>query len=87
MTQRELFGKHSEPVTPIAAPPEDRQRLGGQNAAILERLRKGPASNAELAALSLKYTARISDLRAAGHRIASRRVSGGTFVYTLLGGS
>ena len=49
--------------------PIDEPRLRGQNAAILERLKKGPASNVELSNMSLKYTSRISDLRAAGHVI------------------
>ena len=47
----------------------ERARLATQCNRILARLREGPASNADLAALSLKYTSRISDLRAAGHRI------------------
>lgn len=33
---------------------------------ILDRLRQGPATNTELASIALKYTSRISDLRAAG---------------------
>lgn len=41
-------------------------RLKGQNLRILERLQEGPASNKELAQISLKYTSRISDLRAKG---------------------
>ncbi len=45
---------------------EERPRLTGQNAAILVRLRQGHATNAELAAISLKYTSRVSDLRVAG---------------------
>ncbi|NLX57310.1 MAG: hypothetical protein GXY58_19545 [Planctomycetaceae bacterium] len=47
----------------------ERPRLTGQNAAILERLKRGPATNRELAAISLKYTSRISDLRAAGYDV------------------
>jgi len=45
------------------------RRLNAQCRAIIERLRQGPASNAELAEISLKYTARISDCRQAGHQI------------------
>ena len=41
-------------------------RLSNQCRAILERLQRGPATNNELAAISRKYTGRISDLRAAG---------------------
>lgn len=44
-----------------------RPRLSRQCLAILERLKQGPATNLELAGLGiLKYTGRISDLRAAG---------------------
>ena len=44
-------------------------RLGRQCAAILARLNRGPATNADLAVISLKYTSRISDLRAAGFQV------------------
>ena len=49
--------------------PADVKRLTGQNAAVLSRLRAGPATNAELAAIALKYTSRISDLRKAGFTV------------------
>ena len=52
-----------------AAPTEAQPRLSAQCQRILERLRQGPATNRELARIALKYTSRISDLRAAGHRI------------------
>jgi len=61
----------------------DVPRLTGQNAAILARLQRGPATNRELAEISLKYTSRTSDLRAAGYRIACVRGPGGLSVYTL----
>lgn len=48
---------------PRAAPVETKRRLNGQCGRILYRLRQGPATNVELAEISLKYTARISDLR------------------------
>lgn len=52
--------------------------------AILARLRRGPATNAQLAALSLKYTGRISDLRALGHDIrCERQGDDGTTTYML----
>lgn len=65
---------------------EEKPRLRGQCLAILERLRQGPATNRELAAISLKYTGRISDLRRAGYAIPAPeedRVSGHA-VYRLL---
>jgi hypothetical protein len=44
-------------------------RLSRQCKLILERLQEGRASNSELAQRALKYTGRISDLRAAGYVI------------------
>ena len=64
-------------------PPADVPRLTGQNAAILAQLQHGPATNAMLARLSLKYTSRISDLRAAGYRIKCERMDRGLTIYTL----
>ena len=61
----------------------DVRRLTGQNAVILRRLQRGPATNDELIGISRKYTSRISDLRAAGHRITCERQGGGLTVYRL----
>lgn len=36
---------------------------------ILERLRAGSATNGELSTLALKYTSRVSDLRASGYDV------------------
>jgi guanylate kinase len=47
----------------------EQRRLTGQSLRILERLRQGPATNRELAAISLKYTSRNSDLRKAGYDV------------------
>ena len=46
--------------------PEEAPRLSRQCRDILMRLRQGTATNSELAGIALKYTGRISDLRAAG---------------------
>ena len=62
---------------------QDITRLTGQNAAILRRLRAGPATNDELIGISRKYTSRISDLRAAGFVIEATRLGGGLFEYRL----
>jgi len=64
-------------------PPEDQPRLSRQCALILERLRQGPATNAELAGTSLKYTSRVSDLRRAGYAIDCERLKDGLTRYTL----
>lgn len=55
-------------------------RRGSQKYAVLERLTQGPASNVELAGLCLKYTGRISDLRAEGYpiRCVRQRDTGAT---------
>jgi hypothetical protein len=50
----------------------EQRRLGRQCLAILARLEaagEAGVTNAELAEISIKYTGRISDLRAAGHQI------------------
>ena len=62
---------------------QDRPRLRGQNATILARLKRGPATNAELAGISLKYTSRISDIRAAGYCVTCERGENGLNVYRL----
>ena len=68
-----LFDRmNPEPVLPRdthVIDPAECKRLSGQSRRILTRLQQGPASNAELAAISLKYTSRISDLRAAGYHV------------------
>lgn len=61
MNQLELaFRPLDSQVTECEAP-----RLSRQCAAILALLRQGPATNRQLADLSLKYTSRISEVRAA----------------------
>jgi hypothetical protein len=64
---------------------EERPRLTGQNATILERLRRGTATNRELAEIALKYSGRISDLRAAGYnvQVVSRDYKTGLTMYEL----
>jgi hypothetical protein len=44
-------------------------RLTGQRAKIIERLQAGPASNAELTAIAMRYSARIHELRKCGYDI------------------
>ncbi len=88
--QRTMFVEwiHSELTTPPTdhhVTSADTPRLTGQNASILERLKRGPATNRELAGISLKYTSRVSDLRAAGYRIQCEHGPGGLNTYTLEG--
>jgi hypothetical protein len=63
-------------------------RRVSQKGKLLDRLLAGPATNVELAQLCIKYTGRISDLRADGWDIACvRQTEEGVTVYTLRGKS
>lgn len=68
MTQPDLFIDGLETIA-VAGPSDAKPRLSRQAVAILQRLKRGPASNRELSTLSLKYTSRISDLRANGYAV------------------
>ena len=68
MKQPMLFDLPERPLE-VRGPAEARPRLGQQAARILARLERGPVSNRELADISLKYTGRISDLRANGYHV------------------
>lgn len=72
------------PTDPHVNSLADVERLTGQNLAILQRLRNGPATNGELAAIALKYTSRISDLRKHGVKIEAKREEHGIVTYRLL---
>lgn len=58
-------------------------RLSRQCEEILTLLKAGPVSNRALSGIALKYTSRISDLRAAGYNIQARvdRVTGLTMYH------
>lgn len=88
--QRDLFERFREPLLdPQPCDPHvleaDKQRLSGQCQVILDLLRAAPRTNVELAAVSLKYTSRVSDLRAAGYDVMCDRSKGGTTLYRLGG--
>ena len=51
-------------------------RLHSQTGRIITRLRRGPATNYELARIALKYTGRISELRRRGYKITCRKLEG-----------
>ena len=85
--QLDLFDRKT-PTPPPTDPnviESDEHRLTGQNARILEMLQEGAVTAAELSAIALKYTSRISDLRKAGYRITCHRIDGGNNVYRLEG--
>lgn len=63
----------------------DHKRLSRQCAAIIARLRRGPATNRELSEIALKYTSRISDCRDAGFNIPEpEQLGGGLTRYRLV---
>lgn len=71
---------------PVLSFGDDKDALEGQAAAILALLkerRSVGAMNHELAEISLKYTSRISDLRAQGYKVLCERQAGRTFRYRL----
>lgn len=82
------FNHHAKPAplarANVSVPAKDRKRVETQADRILALLREGPRTSADLAAAALKYTCRIEELRKAGHEIECRRISGGTFLYTLI---
>jgi hypothetical protein len=64
--------------------PEARPRLSRQSREVLERLRKGPASNADLAAITHRFGGRIWDLRKARCVIQTEQdARSGLATYTL----
>ena len=74
-TQGLLFDP--KPLLPSPAlPREERARLNRQAEAVLARLRRGPATNVELNEIAFRYSARIEELRKAGHRIEREPVAG-----------
>jgi hypothetical protein len=59
------------------------RRAMSASARILARLQQGPALIYELAAITLKFTQRISDLRKAGYVVRCSENAEGYSVYTL----
>lgn len=60
-------------------------RLSRQSSAILERLRRGPATNTELIVMAQRFGARLHDLRKAGYQISTNLIDteNGIYLYTL----
>ena len=68
MQQLSLFDRVIEPQDPKVAE-QAKPRLSRQCQAILARLRRGSANNAELGTIAMRFSARIFDLRKAGFKI------------------
>ena len=96
MNQQSLFDEPSyqptgavagRPLAARSAPIDDQTRLTGQNEVIYRLLAEAPRTNQELAAISLKYTSRVSDIRkwlkASGGSITCSRIGGGLTLYTM----
>jgi hypothetical protein len=62
----------------------DAPRLNRQCLAILARLRQGPATNAELSAIALRFGGRLFELRKAGAEIETAKGTGGLVTYRLV---
>ena len=78
------------PMKPPPKPPDillpvERKRLGKQQERILARLAWGRTSNAELARIAIRYSARIKELKDRGHdiRLVQRDHATGLTVYAL----
>lgn len=80
-----LPAQHDNP-TAIAAAVELREsgRDVNHRDRILALLRDGPKTGNELAEVTRRYSARIKELRTAGHRILSVNLGGGTWLFKLL---
>jgi hypothetical protein len=61
----------------------DSVRLNRQCHAILARLRQGPATNAELSQIALRFGGRLFEIRKAGAQIVTDKQAGGLVVYSL----
>ncbi len=84
-----LFDGAAERNQPPAIPlnstvgPSDVVRLSDQHHAILARLRQGPATGPQLAAIAIRYSARLNELKAL-HPWLKRPIGGGQWEYRLV---
>ncbi len=88
--QQYMFFDTPRPATslPAATKPNivvaNRRRLSSQNKQILERLKRGPATNRELNRIVFRYSARIFELRGHGYDITTTQVKRGLWTYKLI---
>lgn len=83
--QPSLFDEAGQPS--ILQDPTQGKRLTRQQAAILERLKQGPATNMELIPISTRFSSRIHELRKVGWLIDTDYLNkaNGLTQYTLKG--
>ena len=79
--QQTMFNFDAETQPVERAPIQPKRQT--QAAKILARLQQGSATNIELNKTCFRYSARIHELRKAGHRIARTKVEEGIFSYAL----
>lgn len=74
------------PVANVTVPAAAVPRVTRQAREILARLRQGRATNSDLNGIAFRYSARIHELRKAGHdiRIVDRNDESGLTVYALV---
>ena len=88
MTQSDLFGgvrNHGQDRASIEASREHQPRKGSQQAAVLVCLRRGPCTGMMLVnnGCGIRYSARIHELRAEGHKIITKTYPGVGACYVL----
>ncbi len=77
--------QRNEPAIPLnsTVEPSDAVRLSDQHHAILSRLREGPATGPQLAAIAIRYSARLNELKPL-HPWLKRAIGGGQWEYRLI---
>lgn len=84
-TQMDFLNGVPPPAVDRSVDRAERPRLNRQSLEVLARLREGPASNGELAAITHRFSARFYDLRKAGYKIecVEKDAATGLRVYAL----
>src|SRR5678816_3999302 len=80
--------EHDDDERPIklnsSVPEHEAPRLSLQHQTILDRLREGPATNLELGEIAQRFSARLHELKLAGHPWRRETIRPGVYRYTLL---
>ena len=64
--------------------PIERDAAKSASTQILHELHKGPKTNRQLSYITLRYGARIADLRAAGHNIETTKLASRLYLYEIV---